>query len=143
MQAAVGVAQLEKLDSFTEKRKANFKTIYAGLKRYEERLILPEATAESDPSWFGFLISIRPGAGFTRNDLTGHLEQNGIETRNLFSGNLTRQPAYINIRKRQVGELTNTDFVMNNTFFVGVFPGLDAPRIEYMLDCFDKFFRAR
>lgn len=143
MQAAVGVAQLEKLDGFTEKRKANFETIYSGLKRYEEHLILPEATPESDPSWFGFLISIRPGAGFTRNDLTGHLEQNGIETRNLFSGNLTRQPAYINIRKRQVGELTNTDFVMNNTFFVGVFPGLDAPRIEYMLDCFDKFFRAR
>ncbi|OPY04358.1 MAG: UDP-4-amino-4-deoxy-L-arabinose--oxoglutarate aminotransferase [Syntrophorhabdus sp. PtaB.Bin184] len=143
MQAAVGVAQLEKLDSFTDKRKANFKTIYSELKRYEEHLILPEATAESDPSWFGFLISIRPGTGFTRNDLTGHLEQNGIETRNLFSGNLTRQPAYINIRKRQVGELTNTDFVMNNTFFVGVFPGLDTPRIEYMLDCFDKFFRTR
>jgi CDP-6-deoxy-D-xylo-4-hexulose-3-dehydrase len=143
MQAAVGVAQLEKLDSFIGKRKANFKTIYSGLKRYEECLILPEATPGSDPSWFGFLISIRPGAGFTRNDLTGYLEQNGIETRNLFSGNLTRQPAYINIRKRQVGELTNTDFVMNNTFFVGVFPGLDAPRIEYMLDCFNKFFRAR
>lgn len=143
MQAAVGVAQLEKLDSFTDKRKANFKTIYSELKRYEEHLILPEATAKSDPSWFGFLISIRPGTGFTRNDLTGHLEQNGIETRNLFSGNLTRQPAYINIRKRQVGELTNTDFVMNNTFFVGVFPGLDTPRIEYMLDCFDKFFRTR
>jgi CDP-4-dehydro-6-deoxyglucose reductase, E1 len=143
MQAAVGVAQLAKLDGFVEKRKANFTTIYAGLKRYEDRLILPEATPGSDPSWFGFLISVRPGAGFTRNELTGYLEQNGVETRNLFSGNLTRQPAYIGIEKRQVGDLPNTDFVMNNTFFVGVYPGLDPSKIGYMLECFDLFLRGK
>ena len=143
MQAAIGVAQLEKLDGFIRKRKDNFSTIYSMLKAYEDRIILPEATPGSDPSWFGFPISVRPGTGFTRNDLTTYLEQNGIETRNLFSGNLTRQPAYLDIRKRQVGDLTNTDFVMENTFFVGLFPGLDGPRVEYMIECFEKFFRNR
>jgi len=140
MQAAIGVAQLDKLEGFIQKRKEHFSLIYEGLKPYEERIVLPEATPESDPSWFGFVITVREGAGFTRNELTGYLEQNGIETRNLFSGNITRQPAFLDVPKRQVGDLKNSDYIMNNTFFVGVYPGLDSVQIEYVLDRFREFF---
>lgn len=143
MQAAVGVAQLDKLEGFIQARKSHFKAIHDGLKPFEDRIILPEATPASDPSWFGFVISVRPGARFTRNELTGYLEQAGIETRNLFSGNLTRQPAYLDIPKRVVGDLRNTDFIMENTFFIGVYPGLDDAQIGYVLDRFNEFFRSR
>jgi CDP-4-dehydro-6-deoxyglucose reductase, E1 len=143
MQAAIGVAQLGKLEDFIEKRKEHFSLIYAGLKHYEERIVLPEATPGSDPSWFGFIITVREGAGFTRNELTAYLEQNGIETRNLFSGNVTRQPAFLNVPKRQVGDLRNSDYIMNNTFFIGVYPGLDSVQIDYVLDRFQEFFRDR
>jgi len=143
MQAAIGVAQLDKLEGFIQARKSHFKAIHDGLKPFEDRIILPEATPDSDPSWFGFVISVRPGAGFTRNELTGYLEQAGIETRNLFSGNLTRQPAYLDIPKRVVGDLPNTDFIMENTFFIGVYPGLDDAQIGYVLDRFNEFFRNR
>jgi len=136
MQAAIGVAQLDKLEGFIQKRKEHFSLIYEGLKPYEERIVLPEATPESDPSWFGFVITVREGAGFTRNELTGYLEQNGIETRNLFSGNITRQPAFLDVAEAQVGDLKNSDYIMNNTFFVGVYPGLDSVQIEYVLDRF-------
>lgn len=143
MQAAIGVAQLDKLEGFIQARKSHFKAIHDGLKPFEDRIILPEATPASDPSWFGFVISVRPGARFTRNELTGYLEQAGIETRNLFSGNLTRQPAYLDIPKRVVGDLRNTDFIMENTFFIGVYPGLDDAQIGYVLDRFNEFFRSR
>lgn len=139
MQAAVGVAQLQKLDGFIESRKNNFQKIKQLLSKYSEYLILPEATHRSDPSWFGFPISVRENVGFTRNDLTSFLERNKIETRNLFGGNLIRQPAYLDIGKRVAGDLKNTDFVMNNTFFIGVFPGIDDVQIDYVSDIFYQF----
>ena len=143
MQAAIGVAQLDKLEGFIEKRKENFGRILKGLRQFEDRLLLPEPTPHSDPSWFGFVISVRKDSGFTRNELSTYLEQNGIETRNLFSGNLTRQPAYADIEKRQIGDLRNTDYIMENTFFIGVFPGLGNPQIDYIIEHFDRFLRSR
>jgi CDP-4-dehydro-6-deoxyglucose reductase, E1 len=143
MQAAIGVAQLGKLDMFIQKRKEHFRLIHSGLKQYEERIVLPEATPGSDPSWFGFVITVREDAGFTRNELTGYLEQHAIETRNLFSGNVTRQPAFLDVPKRQVGDLENSDCIMNNTFFIGVYPGLESVQIEYVLDRFQEFFKGR
>ena len=140
MQAAIGLAQLNKLNSFIQKRKENFEKLYDGLKCFCDRLILPEAAPNSNPSWFCFLITIRENAGFSRNDLTSFLEQNGIETRNLFCGNLIRQPAFLNIKKRVVRNLKNTDLIMNNTFFIGVYPGIDDYQIEYILKKFNEFF---
>jgi len=141
MQAAVGVAQLDKLDGFIQKRKENFRKLYKGLKPYEDKIILPQATPNSDPSWFCFLITVRENEKFSRNDLTGFLEQNGIETRNLFAGNLTRQPAFLDKQMRKINNLENTDYIMNNTFFIGVYPGIDDAQIEYMIDKFTKFFQ--
>ncbi len=140
MQAAVGVAQLKKLPYFIKKRKENFNSLYNHLKKYEKFLILPKATENSDPSWFAFPLSVREGSPFVRNDIVQHLESNNILTRMLFAGNLTRQPAYEGVNYRVVGELKNTDFIMNNTFVVGVYPGIDNEKMTYMLSIFDKFF---
>lgn len=139
MQAAVGVAQLGKLEDFITRRKANFQKIHAMLMPYQDRLILPHATLNSDPSWFGFVITVRDDAGFTRNELTHFLEANRIETRNLFSGNLLRQPAFMNIEHRVVGDLTNTDIIMDRTFFIGVYPGIDDSHLEYVDSIFKRF----
>ena len=141
MQAAIGCAQLKKLETFIARRKANFQYLMEALKTYEDRLILPSAPPQADPAWFGFAISVRPTAGFSRNQLTRFLEANRIETRNLFSGNLLRHPAFENVPHRVVGQLTNTDLVMNNTFFVGVYPGLDERQLEYMAGVFARFMR--
>ena len=141
MQAAVGCAQLAKLESFIARRKANFDRLMALLRPYEDRLLLPRATEHADPSWFGFVITVRRGAGFTRNELTRFLEANRVETRNLFSGNLLRHPAYREIPHRIVGDLVNTDTVMNDTFFIGVYPGLDDVRLDYVGDLFDRFMK--
>ena len=141
MQAAIGVAQLDKLEGFTKKRKENFNKLYKGLKPFEDKIILPQATLNSNPSWFCFLITVRENAGFSRNCLTSFLEQNGIETRNLFAGNLTRQPAFTDKPMRKINGLENTDYVMNNTCFVGLYPGIDDKQIEYMLNTFTKFFQ--
>lgn len=138
MQAAVGVSQLKKLPHFIERRRENFKALYAGLKDLEEFFILPEPTPNSEPSWFGFPIGIRPGAPFTRNQAIAHLEGRKIATRLLFAGNLLRQPAYQNIQHRVVGSLENTDFIMNNVFWVGVFPGLTPDMINYMVETFHQ-----
>ncbi len=138
MQAAVGVSQLKKLPHFIERRRENFKALYAGLKDLEEFFILPEPTPNSEPSWFGFPIGIRPGAPFTRNQAIAHLEGRKIATRLLFAGNLLRQPAYQNIQHRVVGSLENTDFIMNNVFWVGVFPGLTPDMINYMVEIFHQ-----
>jgi len=140
MQAAVGVAQLDKIEKFTQRRKENFRKLYKGLKPFEDKIILPQATPNSDPSWFCFIISLQENAGFSRNELTHFLEQNSIETRNLFAGNLTRQPAFLNKQMRKINDLENTDYVMNNTFFVGVYPGIDDDQIDYMIDKFTQFF---
>jgi CDP-6-deoxy-D-xylo-4-hexulose-3-dehydrase len=141
MQAAVGVAQLGKLEGFIARRKSNFKKIYALLEPWQDRLILPSATPNSDPSWFGFVITVRNDAGFTRNELTRFLESSRIETRNLFSGNLLRQPAFLDIDHRVVGDLANTDIIMERTFFIGVYPGIDDSQLEYIGSVFERFMR--
>lgn len=141
MQAAVGVAQLGKVEEFIARRKANFKTIHDMLKPYEEQLILPHATPNSDPSWFGFVITVRPDSGFTRSDLTRFLEASRIETRNLFAGNLLRHPAFMNIEHRVVGDLTNTDTITERTFFIGVYPGIDESQLDYLDSVFTRFMQ--
>jgi CDP-6-deoxy-D-xylo-4-hexulose-3-dehydrase len=143
MQAAVGVAQLKKLPAFIEARKRNWRLLYEGLKPLEEFLILPQATAGSDPSWFGFALTLRPEAPFGRNDLIAHLEQHKIATRLLFGGNLTRQPAYKEIPYRIAADLTNTDVVMERTFWIGVYPGLSEVMIHYMVEQIGRFFSDR
>ena len=141
MQAAVGLAQLKKLPKFIEARKKNFKLLKDGLKKFSDYLILPEETANSDPSWFGFPITVK-SEKIKRYDLVKFLENNKIMTRMLFGGNLTRQPAYEDVRYRVYGDLTNTDIVMNDTFFIGVYPGITSEMIEYMINTFEKFFQS-
>ena len=141
MQAAIGMAQLEKLPGFIEKRKENFSKIKSELQEYEELLIMPVATKNSDPSWFGFPITVRENDKFTRNELIMHLEKNMIMTRLLFAGNITKQPGYVDIECRIVGELKNTDYIMNNTFFIGVYPGIDDEQIKYIAKVFGNFFK--
>ncbi len=143
MQAAVGCAQLDKLDSIVAARRANYQMLYDGLKDVPG-LILPVAEANSNPSWFGFLIAVKEDAGFTRNELTSYLEQNKIQTRNLFAGNLTKHPCFDEMRQtgegyRIVGELKNTDFVMTNGFWIGVFPGMTKEMNQWMIKCIKKF----
>jgi CDP-6-deoxy-D-xylo-4-hexulose-3-dehydrase len=138
MQAAVGVSQLKKLPAFIEKRRANFRVLREGLKDLEEFFVLPEATPRSEPSWFGFPIAVRPGAPFNRNQVIAFLENRKIATRLLFGGNLLRQPAYQGIRHRVVGSLENTDFIMNQVFWVGVYPGINSEMLTYMIDVFHK-----
>ena len=143
MQAAVGCAQLDKLDQIVAARRANYQMLYDGLKDVPG-LILPVAEANSNPSWFGFLIAVKEDAGFTRNELTGYLEQNKIQTRNLFAGNLTKHPCFDEMRAtgegyRIVGELKNTDFVMTNGFWIGVFPGMTKEMNEWMIKCIKTF----
>ena len=140
MQAAIGVAQLKKLDRFTALRKRNWSLLHAGLQRHTEHLILPRAAAEADASWFGFLITVREDAPFSRTDLQRYLEANLVGTRLLFAGNLVRQPAYRDVEYRVVGELVNADTAMNQTFWVGVYPGLTESMIAYVLEVFDRFF---
>jgi CDP-6-deoxy-D-xylo-4-hexulose-3-dehydrase len=139
MQAAIGCAQLARVEDFIAARKANHARLSQALKPYEDRLILPTTPAQSDPSWFCFVVTVREDAGFTRNELTEFLEANRIETRNLFSGNLLRHPAFSDIECRVAGELSNTDAVMNRTFFVGVYPGIDEARLDYMGSVFARF----
>jgi CDP-6-deoxy-D-xylo-4-hexulose-3-dehydrase len=141
MQAAVGMAQLEKLPSFIEKRKENFIKIKNKLSKYEEFLIMPEATKNSDPSWFGFPITVKENDKFSRNDLTMYLEKNMIMTRLLFAGNVTKQPAYLDIECRIIGDLKNTDYIMNNTFFIGVYPGINDEQVKYIAKVFENFFK--
>jgi CDP-4-dehydro-6-deoxyglucose reductase, E1 len=138
MQAAVGVAQLKKLPSFIEARRRNFRYLKDGLQDLQEYFILPEATPGSDPSWFGFPLAVRPGTKLTRNAVVHALERQRIQTRLLFGGNLLRQPAYAGIEHRVIGDLKNTDFIMNNVFWIGVYPGLDAARLDYVIDVFHR-----
>jgi CDP-6-deoxy-D-xylo-4-hexulose-3-dehydrase len=134
MQAAVGVAQLAKLPEFIAARRRNFSLLYEGLRDLEEFFILPEATPGSDASWFGFPIAIRPGAPFFREDVVRFLDEHKVATRLLFGGNLLRQPAYSGILHRAVGDLRNTDFVMNSVFWVGLYPGISATMLDHLLD---------
>jgi len=132
MQAALGASQLTKVAEFIARRKTNFHYLKMALTRLEDSLILPEATAHSDPSWFGFPIGVREDALFRREDLIRAIEANRIGTRLLFGGNLLRQPAYKDCEYRVAGELRNTDFVMNNVFWVGVYPGLTPPMLDFV-----------
>ena len=139
LQAAIGCAQLARLEGFIAARKRNHARLLEALGVYEDRLLLPGAPAHTDPSWFCFVITVREDAGFSRNELTRFLEANRVETRNLFSGNLLRHPAFEAIQRRVVGDLSVTDRVMERTFFVGVYPGIDEARMEYMIQVFRRF----
>jgi CDP-6-deoxy-D-xylo-4-hexulose-3-dehydrase len=141
MQAAVGVAQLGKLDGFVAARRRNFAALHAGLSDLSEFLILPEATPGSEPSWFGFPIAVRPEAPFSRNEAIRFLEERKIATRLLFGGNLTRQPAYRDVAYRVAGPLTNTDFVMERVFWIGVYPGITPAMVNYTIDTFHQMAR--
>ena len=142
MQAAVGVAQLRKLDGFVARRRENFAYLRTALEPLADVLILPEPTPGSDPSWFGFPITVRPESGLSRNELTAHLEAAGIKTRLLFAGNLTRQPAFSDIESRTIGNLVNADLIMNGTFWVGVYPGLNDAQLDYIASQIDQGIRA-
>lgn len=143
MQAAVGVSQLRKLTEFIEARKKNWQILRRGLEPFQDQLILPEATENSDPSWFGFLITLRPESGLSRPRLMRFLDARKIGTRQLFGGNLTMQPAYKGLPFRVAAELTNTDIVMRNSFWVGVYPGLTEPMLQYVIDSMGEFLQKK
>jgi CDP-6-deoxy-D-xylo-4-hexulose-3-dehydrase len=136
MQAAIGCEQLKKFPSFIERRRHNWSRLRKNLTCVEDKLILPEPAENSEPSWFGFLISVRPESGLQRNAVTRCIEDHNVQTRLLFSGNIIRHPCFDQIRGtdayRVVGDLTVTDFIMNNTFWVGVYPGMTDEMIDYM-----------
>jgi len=134
IQAAIGLAQLDRLDSFIELRRQNWAYLKSGLEGVAEFLLLPEAAEDSNPSWFGFALTVKPASPKTRNQIVQELNQAKIATRLLFGGNLLRQPAFIGTPRRVVGELTNTDIVMNDTFWIGVWPGLTIPMLDYMIE---------
>ena len=137
LQAAVGVEQLKKFPTFIEKRKANWKYLREALADLEDKLVLPEATENSEPSWFGFLISVKPESGLKRNDVTKYIEEHNVQTRLLFSGNLTLHPCFDELRGtdayRVVGDLQTTNYIMNNSFWIGVYPGMTKEKLDYMV----------
>ncbi|OIP41270.1 lipopolysaccharide biosynthesis protein RfbH [Candidatus Desantisbacteria bacterium CG2_30_40_21] len=144
MQAAIGCAQLEKLPSFIDARKKNWKILREGLADLADKFILPEPTEGSDPSWFGFLLTVKENAGFTRDALINHLESNRIQTRMLFAGNLIKHPCFDEMRKsgngyRVIGELTNTDRIMRDSFWVGVYPEMTTDMLEFVIQQIYKF----
>ena len=142
IQAAIGCAQMDRLDGFTAARKRNHAFLSQALAGYGDRLVLPKATEGADPSWFAFVLTVAQGAGFSRDELLAHLQTRKIETRNLFSGNLLRHPGFCDIEHRVVGDLRNADRITSDTFFIGVYPGLTMPELEYVVDVF-KGFMAR
>lgn len=145
MQAAVGCAQLEKLPEFIEKRKKNYKRLSDGLASVSDKIILPVATKNCDPSWFGYMMTIKDDAGINRNDLVEYLEKRNIQTRNLFAGNITRHPCFDELEEgkdyRINGELVNTDKIMNDSFWIGLYPGMGESKIDYMIDCISNYIK--
>ncbi len=141
MQAAIGAAQMDKLDAFIQKRKANFQKLARGLQGMDDLFILPQATEQSDPSWFAYVLTLCEGAPFSRLDLAQYLDEQKIETRGLFAGNLLRQPGFLKIPHRVVGNLDRTDYVMENTLFLGVFPGLTDVKIDYVVEQIRDFVK--
>jgi CDP-6-deoxy-D-xylo-4-hexulose-3-dehydrase len=140
IQASIGLAQIAKLPEFIAVRKRNFHYLFQGLSAYEDTLILPAWSERADPSWFAFPITVRPEAPFTRHALMAWLEDRQIETRVLFAGNIVRQPGFSHIEHRTVGDLPNSERVLRSTFFIGVYPGLDRTRLDYVLEAFADFF---
>jgi CDP-6-deoxy-D-xylo-4-hexulose-3-dehydrase len=142
MQAAIGCAQLDKLPEFTAARRCNFARLHDGLSSVKQ-FLLPVALPQSQPSWFGFMITLRDGTGFSRNEIVEYLEEKKIQTRNLFAGNLTRHPCFDSLREgtdfRISGELKNTDKIMNDSFWIGVYPGMTTEKIDYMIDTIKEF----
>ena len=143
MQAAIGSAQMDKIDYFGKRRRENFKTYSEIFSKYEEFFILPKATEKSDPSWFTFIVSVKENAPFSRNDITTYFSEKKIETRNIFAGNMIRQPAFIDQNYRVSGELINTDFIMNNTFFLGTYPGMTSEMFAYVKEILGQFIKGR
>jgi CDP-6-deoxy-D-xylo-4-hexulose-3-dehydrase len=143
MQAAIGVAQMDKLDGFIAARNANWKRLYKGLKPLEEVLLLPKATKNSEPSWFGFPITVKSDAPFSRFELVQYIESRRIGTRQLFGGNLLRQPAYLGLPMRVVGNLKNADIVTESTFWIGVYPGLTKEVIDFMVETIHEFVASK
>ena len=142
MQAAIGFAQLKKLPQFIAKRKENYQRLLDGLKKYEQYFLFSETEKEADPCWFGFMIVVRDGAPFTRLDLVTYLEEHKIATRSLFAGNLLKHPAYLGRKDiRAVGSLTNSDKIMNDGFWIGVYPGITEEMIAYVLAMMDAFIQ--
>ncbi len=139
MQASVGLSQLTKADHFVERRKANHAILSEMFKEFEEHFILPKATINSEPSWFGFMLTIREGSPIERNKFVEYLEQNKIGTRLFFGGNLLRQPAYYNLNYRKIDDLKNTDLIMNNSFWLGVWPGLQQIHYDYIINTVRKY----
>lgn len=144
MQAAIGCAQLDKLDEFVEARRRNWQYLYDNLKDLDKYFILPQAVENSKPSWFGFMLTVKADAGFKRVDLVKYIESKNIQTRLLFSGNILKHPCFDEMRHtgegfRVVGELTNTDTIMNNTFWIGVYPGMTQPMLEMMVKTIKEF----
>ena len=139
MQAAVGLSQLTKADHFIAKRKENHIILYEMFKEFEEHFILPKATENSDPSWFGFMLTIKEESPIDRNKFVEYLEQNKIGTRLFFGGNLLRQPAYYNLNYRKIDDLKNTDLIMNNSFWLGVWPGLQQVHYDYIISIVRKY----
>jgi CDP-6-deoxy-D-xylo-4-hexulose-3-dehydrase len=140
MQAACGLAQIDRAPGFIQARKDNFAYLTERLQSCAEFLILPQATENSDPSWFGFPMTLKPEANIARVDLLTYLDQHKIGTRLLFAGNLTRQPYMIGRNYRVSGELTNTDRVMNDTFWIGVYPGLTREMLDFAVEKLEAFF---
>jgi CDP-6-deoxy-D-xylo-4-hexulose-3-dehydrase len=143
LQAAVGVAQLEKLPAFVEARRRNWRRLRDGLAAHEDVLLLPEATPRSEPSWFGFAMCVRPGAPFTRSELVSCLEGAGVATRQPFAGNLTRQPAYRDAAYRVSGDLRGADLLMRGGLWIGVYPGLTDEMLDYVVETLEGFLRVR
>lgn len=139
MQAAIGVAQLQKLQSFISSRKGNFELLYEGLKKHEVYFVLPKVESKADPSWFGFLLTVKKDAPFSKNDVITYLEHNKISTRMLFAGNIIKHPCFKTLQYRISENLINTDIIMSDTFWIGVYPGMSNGMIKYIIEKFDSF----
>lgn len=142
LQAALGVSQFERLPTFINKRKQNFNYLYDKLHKYKRFFILPQWSKKADPSWFGFLLTIKPNAPFKREELVSFLESKQIVTRTLFAGNLLRHPAYKKVNSKTVGKLTNSDVVMDRTFWIGVYPGINKAMLKFVVKAFGEFLKS-